>query len=349
MRGARSVRSEQGSGALLLVGVLLPIIFMAMSLTVELSSFLSERRRLQLEVDDVARRMLRGGISQSEGEVLLRSRLAERAAFVSVSSLKSNKSSKSIQISVRAKYRPTFTKLIPGASTAALDGIPFTLSSVVSRVPFDLTLIMDRSVRAGESECGAGALTDVKRFTTKLSTVFSEFGASSVSLAVLDPVSGEVTSLVNGASSVPFPRCTPSMLEDSPLDILENIAASAAIPLDSFIAPVSIQEAVFAPRSTGRFAKKQVVVLVTTGFDDRWRSLAELPQVIQAGVSSSGLDISLVDVIVGASGRGCDPGWSNQSGASFKSRCIPLSSSGGLNGTLLTALVSEAGGAVLEK
>lgn len=348
MRATGSDSRERGSGALLLVAVLLPLMFMAMALTVELNSFLSERQRLQHEVDDVARRMLRGGLSQSEGERLLRSRLAERSAFVAVKSLESAKSGGKTQIEVNARYKPTFVKLIPGASTSALQGIPFTLSSVVSRVPYDVTLVVDRSIGVGESQCG-GEFQEIKRFGVKLASLFSELGAATLNLAVLDPESGEAISLANGTSLVPFARCNPEQLEVSSMEILDNTAGSEDTPADPFIAPVSVQEVVFSEGASGTFSRKQVLVLLTTGFDDRWRSLSSLPQLIRESVRGAEIEVSLVDVIVGAGGRECDLNWGSESVSGVRSRCLQLAGSDGLNGTLLTALVSEAGEAVLER
>lgn len=351
-RNALMSNQECGAATILLVAVLLPLFLLLLTVTVEMNSFLAQRQLAQEILDLMGRQLLRTPQTREEISRAIKIRLKKQEAFVSLHGISTTRTPTQATVQGEFSYVTTFAGLFPTMQGVEQLKIPFQIVTRISRVPYDVIILTDRSIQSSEDPCASPVLTDSNIFSGDLYSSSEENGASSIIAGVLDPVSSEVVRL-----DAALPGNTKNVLCAGDVgyvpvkEALTSVRGAAVYPSDPYVFVSSIQEAIFQGRPKTP-SRKQIVLLLTRGFDDRWKPLAGIVQALERNAQTAGLVVSVTRVIideVNGKNSKCTEEWSSVTSATMSSRCISVRSSGQLNGTLLTALLADSGEAVLER
>lgn len=343
---------ERGAATILLVAVLLPLFFLLLTVTVEMNSFLAQRQLAQEILDLMGRQLLRTPQTREEVSRAIKIRLKKHEAFVSLQGISTTRTPTRATVQGEFSYLTTFAGLFPSMQGVEQLKIPFQITTRISRVPYDVILLLDRSIQSSEDECRSPVLTVSNTFSSALYASAEKNGTSSIIAGVLDPVSSEVVRLDSALpSNTKNLLCVGNVGYVPVKDALTSVRGAAVYPADPYVFISSVQEAIFQERSITP-SRKQIVLLLTRGFDERWKPLAGIVSALERNAQAAGLVVSLTRVIIDEANGGkskCTEEWPSVTSATISSRCISVRSSGQLNGTLLTALLADSGEAVLER
>jgi hypothetical protein len=343
---------ESGAATMLLIAVMLPLFLFLLTVTVEMNSFLAQRQIAQEILDVMGRQLLRTSQSGEEVSRAIRQRLKSQEAFVTLQGVSSHRTPHQATVQGEFSYTTTFAGLFPTVRSIERLKIPFRIAARISRVPYDVILITDRSIQSSEDRCHSPVLRVANEFARNLYSSAEENGVSSIIAGVLDPVNSEVVRLDARASGdTENLLCSGDTGYVAVKDALASISGTAVYPSDPHLFVNSVQEVVFQDRSK-RPSRKQIILFLTRGFDSRWKPLEGIVSTLEQNAQATGLVVSLTRVIIDESDAGnskCKSEWRSVNSSNISSRCISVRSDGQLNGTLLTALLSESGEAVLER
>jgi hypothetical protein len=343
---------ECGAATILLVAVLLPLFFLLLTVTVEMNSFLAQRQLAQEILDMMGRQLLRTPQSREEVSQAIKERLKSHSAFVVLHGVSTTRIPTQATVQGEFSYITTFAGLFPTMKGVEQLKIPFQISTRISRVPYDVILLTDRSIQSSEGSCQSSTLTSLNNFSRTLYSSAEIGGASSIIAGILDPASSEVVRLDSKASGLHEDvLCNGDIGYVAVKDALASLKGVAVYPLDPHVFVNSVQESIFQERTKAP-SRKQIVLLLTRGFDDRWKPLEGLVPALEQNAQTTGLVVSLTRVIIDEGNAGsskCENEWKSINSQSISSRCISVRSDGQLNGTLLTALLADSSEAILER
>lgn len=181
---SRSSRRDSGMVSFLFVAMLLPVLFVLMTVTIEFSHFFGIRDELQRVVDQTAQDALSRRLTASEVEASIRSRMRNVDQMATISTITSTITSSQAEIQASAQYSGAFFQFAQRFLDSGVTFMPMEASSSVRVQSSALLLLVDRRVPTGGDVCNDPTLRTTFAFVDRLIDAWSAIGGTQVSVAV---------------------------------------------------------------------------------------------------------------------------------------------------------------------
>lgn len=202
----RNSRAESGMVSFLFVAMLLPVLLVLMTVTIEFSHFFGIRDELQRVVDQEAQDALARRLTPAQVESDIRARMRNIKGMATISSVVSTVTSGRAQIQTSAQYSGALFQLAQRFLGSDVTFMPIEVSSNVRTQSSSLLIVVDRRVPAGGDECNDPTLVASLDFVDRLVDAWSGVGGTQVSVSV-SPGSIEAADLLTTDASDGVTRC----------------------------------------------------------------------------------------------------------------------------------------------
>jgi Flp pilus assembly protein TadG len=181
-------RDERGSISVLSLMVVVPLLLLFLFIAVELQQFFGIREDLQRIVDDEARLASSRVISGEEVTARLRRRLASRAAYVAIESVRHASSAGTVELAMTGVYRGVFSHVLTAMMRSADISIPVSVYTKARRPRTSVLVAFDRTIGEGIATCGDERLRERAQFAERLIDDLKASGVSDVHVGVFPGV-----------------------------------------------------------------------------------------------------------------------------------------------------------------
>lgn len=176
---------ERGYASVFALFVVIPLLLVGLTVTVELGNFFSVREEVRGLVDREALAALRERASGATLEARMRERLKVFEPMVTVGAVQTQSRSGKMQVFVEAGFHSYIAELL-----LLLGGkgkgwvVPFTSVATVRKVSSSTLVVLDRLVADQNRECSDDSLLSTESFVSALNAGFQRSGAAQMSVAV---------------------------------------------------------------------------------------------------------------------------------------------------------------------
>lgn len=327
-------RRCSGTASLLFMLAVLPVLFVALSLGVEVMNFMGLRAQLRRAADMQLIEALR---QKSPGELLV-SRLTDEGRLLSGHlediSVHSSLSDSTGVVALEARYKAALSSFIENLCGRPTRAIPLRVVSKARRQHAGTMIVVDRRVLSFEPECGNAHLQALGRFTDHL---VEGLGGSAADISVfITPGDADLVEPVSEARLDEGPRCRPAR-DGSLFDVaaIKGTLGGTEGPLDIGYAILdNALEKIF----TQDFESRLIVFLVSKARYEAGDS-SFLFSLLRSAVEASRLPIHALTIVLddsqGFDNRIADQGYL---GSSFREVSVSTSE---LEGARLVAAISR--------
>jgi len=258
--------SCSGMITLVFAAVVLPLVFIMLTVTVEFAHFFGIREELQSVLDREAHDALVRGLAESQVQESVRSRMANIGGIAALSGVQFYRGASSGVLEAQAEYRGAFFQLIQDLTGSKRSVLPIALRSQVRIQPAATLILVDRAIPGGSDPCNEQGFKALASFADRLSLAWSERAKAHVSVGVI-PGAKNLTSTVTAPvellttdSSDAVPRCgRPNW--DNGFD-LSSVRGSFAMSADPLSAAYSIQDLASSELSQMDSEVRSLVILL---------------------------------------------------------------------------------------
>jgi len=192
MRNGGLLQGEGGLISVVLVAIILPLIGIMLTISLELAHFFGIRDELQRVVDREAHDSLVFGRSGEQTEAAIRSRMAAISGMATISEVRLERSQARSAVSASARYSGAFFQFINDMTGNARTVMPMFVRAQVRIQPAASLIVLDRRVLPSSDECNDEGLKAMQAFVDRIANTWANRGNTSVSVAVspglADPV-----------------------------------------------------------------------------------------------------------------------------------------------------------------
>lgn len=231
------VCGSRGMASLLFVAVILPIIFVMLTITVEFAHFFGIRDELQRVLDREAHDALVRGSTEQQVVQAVTQRMQNVTGMAALTEVRHFRGAARSVVQARAEYRGAFFQFVQDYTGQDRSVLPIALQSQVRIQTAAALVVVDRAVAASADPCNEPGLQAIGAFVERLAgswqgvadarvTVGVTPGESEVTPGVVEPVE-----LLAGDGSDALPRC--GAAGGAPFAV-SLIRGSIGTPFDAF-------------------------------------------------------------------------------------------------------------------
>ncbi|MEN9847043.1 MAG: hypothetical protein RIS36_2190 [Pseudomonadota bacterium] len=327
--------SQRGAVSLLVAAFVLPILFVLLSIGIEVSGFFGAREEVLEQLDAELLAALRGGRGDDAIAERVQDRLSALRSYLVVEDVRVDRRGASIEGRIRARYRGPLVELASHLTGVAPHATSMEVVSFVRRPRSAVLFVLDRTLAEGNAPCGDPALS--ARVETVMRSVdrFKSAEGVTVRIAVLPGFQGEIDILGGNDGVARCPGSDPSgesarYVQGTPVDELPDPLSAAVRIVDGVIglsatSPLEQRAVIMVSKGKGGGAE-----IMTTAL-----SLIE-HEAVRQRVSIQGIGIAVTD-------SDEEGEWTVKS-ASGRSSYLQVSAADAQAATFVTALVHHTQG-----
>ncbi len=206
-------RGVRGMVTVLFAAIVLPLIFIMLTVTVEFAHFFGIRDELQRVIDREAHDALVRGSTEEEVVQAVQQRMRNVTGMAALTSVRHVRSPARSMVEARAEYRGAFFQFIQDFTGQERSILPIWLQAQVRIQSAASLIIVDRGVSAGVNPCTDQGLRAMTQFVDRLTESWMEVaearvavgvfpGATQIAPGVVAPVE-----LLARDAQDPLPRC----------------------------------------------------------------------------------------------------------------------------------------------
>jgi hypothetical protein len=192
--------------SLLFVAILLPLVLVMFTVTIEFANFFGVRDELQRVVDREAHDALVRGRTAQQVERFLRNRVRNVAGMANVTEVTMDRAPAQVSLSATAEFQGPFFQFIQRFTGREETVMAMRLDSQVRILPAATLIVFDRGVTGVAVECSDPKLQAITSFVDRLADTWSAVGNAEVTVAVT-PGDGEPLRQVSPLADDFLPRC----------------------------------------------------------------------------------------------------------------------------------------------
>jgi hypothetical protein len=192
--------------SLLFIAILLPLVLVMFTVTIEFSNFFGVRDELQRVVDREAHDALVRGRTAQQVERFLRTRLSNLAGMANVTEVTMDRAPAQVRLSATAEFQGPFFQFIQRFTGREETVMAMRLDSQVRILPAATLIVFDRGVIDAAAECSDPKLQAIASFVDRLADTWSAVGNAEVTVAVT-PGDGEPLRQISPLADDFLPRC----------------------------------------------------------------------------------------------------------------------------------------------
>jgi hypothetical protein len=265
--------SERGLISVLLVAVVLPLIGIMLTLSLELAHFFGIRDELQRVVDREAHDSLVFSRSGEQIEATVRARMAAISGMATISEVRLERSRARSEVSASARYSGAFFHFISDIMGSERTVMPMFVRAQVRIQPSASLIVLDRRVVSTSDECNDAGLGAMQTFVDRIANTWVNLGNTTVSVAV-SPGPSEPVELLSASTIDRIPRCR-APTSDSPFDAGAVRGASMPVVFDAMDFALQVNEhANTRVFSASADVRSVVIILSRQSYDQGYSSAA---------------------------------------------------------------------------
>jgi hypothetical protein len=335
----------RGMVTALFAGVVLPLVFIMFTVTVELSQFFGIREEVQQSLDREAHDVLRFSRLTEGVEDSLRRQLGSVGDVVMVRDVAVVRDARQAVVSAQLDYNGVFLPLVEGLFGMQPGLLSMRVESQAQVQTNAALVVLDRSVMPGDDSCSSDSLTSRQIFVDTLLAQWADITTGGLSVAVF-PGENEPVERVFEDGSDEISRCgardTGRVIDAQSIMGASNVAFDAydvAFSMLSLVGRALVEQTV----------AKRVVIMVMSGERYAEGYAGATANILQQATNGTPIPIDLVTIVVDdtgeiqyrPSGMGIHGGMYREIGASQSE----------LQGGLLPSTVAQliSGNVVLER
>jgi Flp pilus assembly protein TadG len=244
----RAIYSERGMVTVLFGAIVLPLIFIMLTVTVEFAHFFGLRDEMQSVLDGAAHDALARGLSEAEVSEAVRSRMSNVSGMAELTAVRLFRGATRSAVEARAAYRGAFFQFIQALTGHNTVDLPIALRSEVRIQTAASLILVDRGVQFGVDPCNDQGLQAIARFVDRLSSDWSGSAGARVGVGVIPGATELAAGVVqpvellasDGADALP--RCR--AFDPSNGFDLAAIRGNTGMPVGAFDLAYRVQELV---------------------------------------------------------------------------------------------------------
>ena len=295
----RAVRcdGERGSVTPLVIFVVLPVLFLGLTLSIDLGNFLSVREEIRGLVDREALAALRGGIPPKQLEDRMSQQLRVFEPMVKVDGIQVSSVQGKLRVDVDAEYHSYFAQLLQ--TLAGRDSgwkISLASSAAVRKISSSTLLVLDRVVVPRVVGCNDPTLLRSEQFIEGLGQGLQRSGAANVAMAAFP-------SGIPRAEDEPPTHLAPIASESS-ADLLPDCGSEYWRVVGGMTAPpppnelVAELEVMLGALIAARHSDRNAVVMVLRGKSAEMQFISTFIQEFAAVIERLRTPVSLIVIRV---------------------------------------------------
>lgn len=236
-QGGDPARSR-GLTTLLVTAVLLPLMFVMLTVTIEFAHFFGIRDELQRVLDRQAHEALVRGLDEEEVAEAVRQRMRNVSGLARITDVRHFRSQARSLVEARAEYGGAFFQFVEDFTGRDRTVLPIALQSQVRIQSAASLILVDRAVPEGANTCNDPGLEAIAGFVDRLTESWVVGAGARVAVGVtpgVTPISPDVIApveLLAQDASDPVPRCRAAIVGSS-FDVAA-IRGSVGTPFDAF-------------------------------------------------------------------------------------------------------------------
>jgi Flp pilus assembly protein TadG len=244
----QTVRFERGMVTLLFGTIVLPLVFIMLTVTVDFAHFFGLRDELQNVLDGAAHDALVRGLTEAEVAEAVFSRMKSISGMAAITEVRHLRGATRSAVEARAEYRGAFLQFVQELTGSDGVVLPMALRSEVRIQSAASVILVDRGLAPGVDRCNDQGLQAMTSFVDRLSAAWSGSAGARVSVGVI-PGATEVSAgavqpveLLGNDGVDALPRCRP--VDSLNGFDLSAIRGATGMPVDGFDLAYAVQELV---------------------------------------------------------------------------------------------------------
>ena len=244
-RGGDPARSR-GLTTLLFTAVILPLMFVMLTVTIEFAHFFGIRDELQRVLDRQAHDALVQGLGEEDVAHAVRQRMRNVSGMTQITNVRHFRAQARSIVEARAEYSGAFFQFVEGFTGRERTVLPISLQSQVRIQTAASLILVDRAVSAGSNSCSDPGLQAIAGFVDRLTESWVDVAGARVAVGVtpgVTPIAPGVVApveLLAQDASDALPRCRAAVLGSS-FDVAA-IRGSIGTPFDAFDVGYALRE-----------------------------------------------------------------------------------------------------------
>jgi hypothetical protein len=232
------LQGERGLATLLFVTIVVPLMFVMLTVTIELAHFFGIREELQQVLDHEAHQALVRGSSEEEVVRAVQARTRSIAGLAQLISVRHFRASARSILRARAEYSGAFFQFVQGLTGQVETVLPMELESQVRIQTAAALIVLDRVIAPAANPCSDPGLQALGDFVERLRQMWTSTAQATVAVGVTPGVSmlapGVIApiELLTGDGSDAIPRCR-ILSEENSLGV-SVVRGSSGMPADPF-------------------------------------------------------------------------------------------------------------------
>ena len=288
----------KGMVTALFAGIVLPVLFLMFTVTVELSQFFGVREEVQQALDRQAHDTLRFGVVANDVEQALRRQLGNVGDVVNITDVTVQQGVRQARVSAQITYNGMFLPIVEAFFGLPDSLLSMTVQSQVAIQSAAALLVLDRSVLVGQDVCTTPSLQARQVFMDNLYARWIDVASGGLSVAVF-PGESEPVEQVLADGSDGLGRCG-SQNPARPLD-LQSLEGRIDTVFDAYDVAFSMRDLV-GEQLVSQAVRKRVVVLVMS--QERYMTgyAAAVANVLSQATNGALFPIDMITMVVDDSG-----------------------------------------------
>ncbi len=229
---------ERGLVTVLFAAIVLPLIFIMLTITVELAHFFGVRDELQRVLDREAHDALVRGSTEEDVVQAVRQRMRNVTGMAALTSVRQMRSPARSMVEARAEYRGAFFQFVQDFTGQNRTILPILLRSQVRIQSAAALVIVDRGVPSGVDPCADQGLRAMTQFVDRLTESWMEVAQARVAVGVF-PGATQITpgvvapvELLASDARDALPRCRGA--DTSTSFDLQAVRGNVGVPPDAY-------------------------------------------------------------------------------------------------------------------
>lgn len=283
----------------LFAGVVLPLVFIMFTVTVELSQFFGIREEVQQSLDREAHDVLRFSRLTEGAEDSLRRQLGSVGDVVMVRDVAVVRDARQATVSAQLDYNGVFLSLVEGLFGIQPGLLSMRVESQAQVQTSAALIVLDRSVMLGDDRCLSDALTSRQIFVDSLLARWADITTGGVSVAVF-PGENEPVEGVFEDGSDEVGRC--GVRDARRLIDAQSIMGVSAVSFDSYDVAFSMLDLVSRVLVEQPVTKRVIIMVMSR---ERYAEgyAAATANILQQATNGAPLPIDLVTIVVDDTGE----------------------------------------------
>lgn len=289
----------RGMVSALFAGVVLPVLFLMFTVTVEFSQFFGIREEIQQVLDRQAHDATRFGGLVEDIEASLRRQLGNVGDVISLTDVAVQRSARQTRVSAQVAYNGMLLPIVEAFFGVSQNLLSMTVESQVQIQSAAALLVLDRSVLVGQDTCSTQGLSARETFIDALFEQWADVTTGGTSVAVF-PGNIEPVELLAQDGSDGVERC--GLRNTNRVFDVQSIAGTSSTFFDAYDVAFSARDVV-AESIVSAAVQRRVVVLMLSRERYRAGYGAAIANVMQQATNGALFPIDLVTMVVDDSGE----------------------------------------------